>query len=249
MDKVSPTFDFEAWRDAGSTNESGKSDAGIKIVLGGMIVQVTNDSKGIVIVAQQMPIVSHPAYGPMEDLNRIGEHEFAFLYEREIEPLDLMRGNRFLIVGTTTSRRPVLVRGIPKTEPFIIADCIHVWYGRQLGLKSPNLRKMLGQAIHPFRKRHIAPPRTKGMEQTIRSAYFWSSWGRRGVGRTRQPMTGKNVWRLCKVYGRMIGAPMLKPHDLRHGVAMEVYEQHHDLEEAMCASKRRNSMRGFGHHS
>jgi len=44
-------------------------------------------------------------------------------------------------------------------------------------------------------------------------------------------MTGKNIWRLCKVYGRMIGAPMLKPHDLRHGVAMEVYEQHHDLEE------------------
>ena len=29
----------------------------------------------------------------------------------------------------------------------------------------------------------------------------------------------------------MIGAPMLKPHDLRHGVAMEVYEQHHDLEQ------------------
>ena len=60
---------------------------------------------------------------------------------------------------------------------------------------------------------------------------FWSSWGRRGIGKVRQPMTGKNIWRLCKVYGRMIGAPMLKPHDLRHGVAMEVYEQHHDLEE------------------
>ena len=60
---------------------------------------------------------------------------------------------------------------------------------------------------------------------------FWSSWGRRGIGNARQPMTGKNIWRLCKVYGRMIGAPTLKPHDLRHGVAMEVYEQHHDLEE------------------
>ncbi|MBA2486685.1 MAG: tyrosine-type recombinase/integrase [Nitrospira sp.] len=59
---------------------------------------------------------------------------------------------------------------------------------------------------------------------------FWSRWGRRGVGTTRQPMTGKNIWRLCKVYGRLIGAPTLKPHDLRHGVAMEVYEQHHDLE-------------------
>ncbi len=44
-------------------------------------------------------------------------------------------------------------------------------------------------------------------------------------------MTGKNIWRLCKVYGRLIGYPELKPHDLRHGVAMEVLEQHHDLEQ------------------
>jgi hypothetical protein len=34
------------------------------------------------------------------------------------------------------------------------------------------------------------------------------------VGKTRAPMTGKNIWRLCKVYGRM-----------------EVLEQHHDLEQ------------------
>ena len=60
---------------------------------------------------------------------------------------------------------------------------------------------------------------------------FWSTWGRRIVGKTRAPMTGKNIWRLCKVYGRLIGYPTLKPHDLRHGVAMEVLEQHHDLEE------------------
>jgi integrase/recombinase XerC len=44
-------------------------------------------------------------------------------------------------------------------------------------------------------------------------------------------MTGKNVWRLCKVYGRRIGYPELKPHDLRHGVAVEVLAQRHDLEE------------------
>jgi integrase/recombinase XerC len=44
------------------------------------------------------------------------------------------------------------------------------------------------------------------------------------------PMTGKNIWRLCKTYGRLIGYPQLKPHDLRHGVAMEVYAQHHNLE-------------------
>jgi len=60
---------------------------------------------------------------------------------------------------------------------------------------------------------------------------FWSTWGRRVVGKTRAPMIGKNIWRLCKVYGRIIGYPELKPHDLRHGVAMEVLEQHHDLEQ------------------
>jgi integrase len=40
---------------------------------------------------------------------------------------------------------------------------------------------------------------------------FWSSWGRRVVGKTCAPMTGKNIWRLCKVYGRLIGFPELKP--------------------------------------
>ena len=60
---------------------------------------------------------------------------------------------------------------------------------------------------------------------------FFSTWGRRGVGKTQAPMIGKNIWRLCKVYGRLIGCPELKPHDLRHGVAMEVLEQHHDLEQ------------------
>jgi len=59
---------------------------------------------------------------------------------------------------------------------------------------------------------------------------FWSRWGRPGRGKAMAPMAGKNVWRLCKTYGRLIGCPTLKPHDLRHGVAMEVYEAHHDLE-------------------
>jgi len=127
MDKVSPTFHFEAWRDAGPTNEAGKSDAGIKIMLGGRIVQTTKNGKGIVIIAEQLPIVNHPVYGPTEDVKRTGDHEFAFLYEGALEPLDLMKGNRFIIVGTTTGRRPVLLNGIPKTEPFIIADCIHIW--------------------------------------------------------------------------------------------------------------------------
>jgi len=128
LEKVSPTFHFEAWRDAGPSNESGKSDAGIKVMLGGRIVQTTKNGKGLVIVAEHLPIVNHPVYGPTEgEGKRLGDHEFAFLFEGALEGLDLMKGNRFIVVGTTTSRRPVLVNGIPKTEPFIIADCIHIW--------------------------------------------------------------------------------------------------------------------------
>ena len=44
-------------------------------------------------------------------------------------------------------------------------------------------------------------------------------------------MAGKNIWRLRKIYGRLIGYPELRPHALRHGVAVEVLEQRHDLEE------------------
>ena len=67
MGKVSPTFHFEAWRDAGPTNEAGKSDAGLNVKLGGRIVQATKNGKGIVIVAAQLPIVNHPVFGPTED--------------------------------------------------------------------------------------------------------------------------------------------------------------------------------------
>ena len=127
MEKVSPTFHFEAWRDAPPSNEAGKTDSGHKVELGGRIVQATKSGKGIVIVAEQLPIVNHPVYGPSEDVKRTGDYEFAFLYPGELEPQALRNGNRFVIVGTTTSRRPVVVNGMPKTEPFLIADCIHVW--------------------------------------------------------------------------------------------------------------------------
>lgn len=150
MGKVAPTFQFEAWRDAGPSNESGKSDAGIKAQLGGRIVQVTENDKGIVIVAEQLPIANYPVYGPREaeQDSRTGNYEFGFLYTGEIEPLDLMRGNRFIVVGTTTSRRPILMKGIPKTVPFLIADCIHVW--QTAGAEIAEFKEGVGGGFSPL---------------------------------------------------------------------------------------------------
>jgi site-specific recombinase XerD len=66
---------------------------------------------------------------------------------------------------------------------------------------------------------------------TADTPLFWSRWSGRRVVRRVMPIHGKNIWRLCKTHGRLIGVPELKPHDLRHGVAMEMLEQHHDLEQ------------------
>src|SRR5215467_10923623 len=128
MDNVSPTFQFEAWRDASPSNESGVSASGTKVELGGRMVQYSKNGKDTVIVAEQLPIVKHPVYGPAEpDKPRPGDWEFTVVYPGQIEPSALRNGNRFLVVGKTSGRKPVVVNGVPKTEPYLVADCIHVW--------------------------------------------------------------------------------------------------------------------------
>ncbi len=94
---------------------------------------------------------------------------------------------------------------------------------RDIPLPEPVMRY-----LHTYVEQIVAPSVTRLTPET---PLFWSVWGRRSVGMHRAPMTGKNIWRLCKLYGRLIGYPMLKPHDIRHGVAMEVLEQRHDLEQ------------------
>ena len=94
---------------------------------------------------------------------------------------------------------------------------------RDIPLPDPVMR-----FLHAYVEQSVAP--VVGI-LTPETPLFWSVWGRRSIGMHRAPMTGKNIWRLCKLYGRMIGYPMLKPHDLRHGVAMEMLEQRHDLEQ------------------
>lgn len=127
MEKVSPTFDFNAWKESSPTNVGGKSDSGTKVELGGRIVQVNPSQKGMLIVAEQLPIVNHPVYGPTDAGKRSGTYEFALQYPDEL-PLSALRfGNRFVVVGTTHGRTSVVVDGAPKSEPFLVADCIHIW--------------------------------------------------------------------------------------------------------------------------
>ncbi len=107
------------------------------------------------------------------------------------------------------------------------------WGLRGVRVKGGTLRDIpLPSAVARYLEEYVEQVLGKALDTvTPETPLFWSTWGRRSGGKTRAPMTGQNVWRLFKVYGRRIGYPMLKPHDLRHGVALEVLEQHHDLEE------------------
>jgi starvation-inducible outer membrane lipoprotein len=128
MKDVAPSFHFEAWKEASPSNNTGKSDAGMKVQLGGRIIQAgANNGSGVLIVAEQLPIVQHPVYGPAETAKRTGDYEFAVVYPGQLNDRALRNGNRFIVVGTTKGRKSVVVDGAPKTEPFLVADCIHIW--------------------------------------------------------------------------------------------------------------------------
>ena len=71
--------------------------------------------------------MQHPVYGPTENVRRVGTLEFAFLYPDPLDPADLREGNRFILVGRTRGRTAVLINGAPKTEPLIVAQCVHIW--------------------------------------------------------------------------------------------------------------------------
>jgi site-specific recombinase XerD len=107
------------------------------------------------------------------------------------------------------------------------------WGLRQVPVKGGKSRDIpLPGAVIRFLQEYVEQVLGKSVGPvTPDTPFFWSTWGRRSGGKARARMTGKNIWRLCKVYGKLIGYPMLKPHDLRHGVAVEVLEQHHDLEQ------------------
>jgi starvation-inducible outer membrane lipoprotein len=118
---VDTGFDFNAWRASPNANQ------GRKVQIGGRIIQAEPTAEGVLIVGEQLPIVEHPVYGPATPKKRFGVYEYAFLYPGKMEPTALLPGNRFIVVGTTQKARVVSVEGASKSEPYLIADCVHIW--------------------------------------------------------------------------------------------------------------------------
>ncbi|HKY71861.1 MAG TPA: Slp family lipoprotein [Nitrospira sp.] len=116
---VDPNFDFSRWRIV--PNQALER----KIQLGGRIVQAERQDATVTIVATQLPIVEHPAYGPKDTGKRSGE--FAIMFQGPIESPFLQRGNRVIVVGTTSHAKVVSVDDLPRSLPTVTATCLHIW--------------------------------------------------------------------------------------------------------------------------
>ena len=119
MEGVDPNFDFSRWRMV--PNQALER----KIQLGGSILQVEQKDGSMTIVARQLPIVEHPAYGPKDTGKSSGE--FAATFQGRVESQFLQRGNRVIVVGTTKAPSLVLVDDLRRNLPTMSADCVHIW--------------------------------------------------------------------------------------------------------------------------
>ena len=119
MEGVDPNFDFSRWRMV--PNQAAER----KIQLGGSILQSERKDGSVTIVARQLPIVEHPAYGP-KDTGKTGG-EFATTFQDPIDSQFLQRGNRVIVVGTTKAPSVVSVDDLPRNLPTVAARCVHIW--------------------------------------------------------------------------------------------------------------------------
>lgn len=85
IEGVDPSFDFSRWRMIPNQAEHRK------IQLGGAILQAENKDGHVLIVANQLPIVDHPAYGPRSAGK--GRGEFAIVFRGSIDAKSLHVAN------------------------------------------------------------------------------------------------------------------------------------------------------------
>jgi starvation-inducible outer membrane lipoprotein len=119
MEGVDKKFDFPQWRTFAERMEERK------VQVGGRIVGSRGQGSMLTIVAMELPIVEHPAYGPKDTGKRSGE--FAVTFLGRIDASYLQPGNRFIVVGKTSRPQTVAVDDLPRNLPSIRAECLHIW--------------------------------------------------------------------------------------------------------------------------
>lgn len=135
LQDVDRSFDFAKWK------EQPMAYVGVKVEIGGRIVDATATDDGVRIVATQLPIVEHPVYGPRNGLGHVGAHEFAITYSGKIEREALQSGNKFIVLGRTQPPVEIEWQGVKRSMLALKAACIHIWKtGPQEIAEFPNIQ-------------------------------------------------------------------------------------------------------------
>lgn len=101
------------------------------VQLAGRIVGVEESANGTVILAQELAVEKHPAFGPTETNKPTSP--FAVLYPGKVDRNALWFGNKFIVVAVAQGQQTLAIDGIPRTQPYVVARCMHVWKTGEYG--------------------------------------------------------------------------------------------------------------------
>jgi len=120
--------DVQAWK--ASAYSAGSAPPSRKVQLGGQILKAESEPAGALILAEQLPIVEHPKYGPAQPQDRgMGQAKslFALSFHQKLGDTWVQPGNYFIVIGRIDGLRAVMIEGGRRPEPYLIAQCIHLW--------------------------------------------------------------------------------------------------------------------------
>jgi outer membrane lipoprotein len=95
------------------------------VQLAGRIVGIEQSASGTIILARELPVEKHPVFGPAETNKPTSS--FAVLYPGKVDSNALWFGNKFIVVAVADGEKTLAIDGIPRTEPYVVARCMHVW--------------------------------------------------------------------------------------------------------------------------
>jgi len=124
-DVETDTFVLKAWKDQ-MYYPTTVSFASHTVPLGGQITQVIRNADGVVIVAKEQPMNKYLGYGPTPVIRK-DSFEFAIVLNSFPDADLLQAGNQLAVVGTTDGANPVMIGGIPRVLPHLLARCLHIW--------------------------------------------------------------------------------------------------------------------------
>lgn len=101
------------------------------VQMAGRIVGVEESADGFLIRAQELPFQKHPAYGPAESGKPTPE--FAIAYHGKLDPNAVWFGNKLVVLAVAQGSQDITVDGAVRSEPFVVAKCMHVWKTGEYG--------------------------------------------------------------------------------------------------------------------